>query len=96
MDKQDLGPQKLTSIFTQLPQAKKPPAYKWQDLALRIITELGVPNFKRASVFKVCKENSEELVLKALNDTKELCKVGIKWQYFFKVISSPQTKTPDN
>jgi hypothetical protein len=94
MDKQDLGPQKLTNIFTQLPQAKKPPAYKWQDLALRIIQELAVPGFKRNSVFKICKDNPEEVVLKALNDTKELCKIGNKWQYFFKVIAGLK-KTPE-
>ncbi len=66
---------------------KKPPAHPWQDLALQVIKELNVPNFKRNSVFKVCKENSKEVILRALNDTKELCEKGEKWKYFFKVIS---------
>jgi len=66
---------------------KKPPAYQWQDLALRIISELGIPNFKRNSVFKICKEQPKEKIEKALNDTKELCKTGEKWKYFFKVIA---------
>lgn len=65
----------------------KPPAYPWQDLALQVIRELGVPGFKRSSVFKACKEKSPEEVKRALNDTKELCKDGQKWQYFFKIIS---------
>lgn len=64
----------------------KPPAYPWQDLALRIIKELGVPEFKRSAVFKVCKEKPINIVMTALNDTKELCKNGLKWKYFFKII----------
>jgi len=65
---------------------KKAPAYQWQDLALRVINELNIPNNKRSSVFKVCKQNSKQIVEKALNDTKELCKTGEKWRYFFKLI----------
>ena len=68
-------------------QSKKPPAYTWQDMALRVIKELNVPDFKRNSVFKICKDNSKQKVEEALNDTKELCSSGIKWKYFFKVIS---------
>ena len=71
-------------------QTKKPPAYEWQDLALRIIKELNIPNFKRGAVFKVCKENSKTVTLQALNDTKELCKTGNKWQYFFKIIAKKE------
>lgn len=67
---------------------KKAPAYQWQDLALRIIKELNIPAFKRSSVFKACKNNSQQQVIKALVDTKELCKSGEKWKYFFKVINS--------
>ena len=65
---------------------KKPPAHEWQDLALRIIDELCIPTFKRNSVFKICKDNHKETVLKAFNDTKELCERGERWKYFFKVI----------
>lgn len=64
----------------------KPPSYPWQELALRIIKELGVPTFKRNSVFKVCKDKPSHLVELALNDTKELCRSGAAWKYFFKII----------
>ncbi len=67
---------------------KKPPAYEWQDLALRVMSELKIPNFKRGSVFKVCKNNPKQVVLNAMNDTKELCETGDAWKYFFKVIGS--------
>ena len=67
-------------------QTVKPPAYPWQDLALRIIKELGIPGFKRSAVFKVCKEKPTNVIQIALNDTKELCKDGAKWKYFFKII----------
>lgn len=69
---------------------KKPPAHPWQDLALEVITKLGVPNFKRNSVFKICKDNSQVVVRRALNDTLELCDSGAKWRYFFKVIDNIQ------
>jgi hypothetical protein len=64
----------------------KPPAYPWQDLALRIIRDLSIPGFKRGAVFKVCKEKPANQIEIALNDTKELCKSGAKWKYFFKII----------
>ena len=38
-------------------EAKKAPAYPWQDLALQVIKDLNIPNFKRSAVFKICKEN---------------------------------------
>lgn len=65
----------------------KPPAYQWQDLALRVIKELNIPDFKRSSVFKACKDNNEARVVQALTDTRELCQTGQKWQYFFKIIN---------
>ncbi|MFA5109027.1 MAG: hypothetical protein WC458_00565 [Patescibacteria group bacterium] len=71
----------------------KPPAYPWQDLALRVIAELGVPGFKRNSVFKACKEKPGYQIETALNDTKELCKSGAKWKYFFKIIDQNQPET---
>ncbi|MEI8361045.1 MAG: hypothetical protein WCG01_02870 [bacterium] len=89
--KKNEGFQSLGNLFARLNTEKqrvKPPAYEWQDLALRIIAELGVPNFKRASVFKVCKNYSKEEIERALNDTKELCKTGNRWAYFFKVIEA--------
>jgi hypothetical protein len=64
----------------------KPPSYPWQDLALRIIKELSIPEFKRSAVFKVCRDWPAYRVEIALNDTKELCKTGAKWKYFFKII----------
>lgn len=87
--------QSIGSLFDKLEESKDPekttkkaPAYKWQDLALRVIQELSVPNFKRSSVFKVCKNNPEQFILQCLNDTKELCETGEKWKYFFKVVGS--------
>jgi hypothetical protein len=91
MEKEDKGPQKLGDLFTKI-QQPKPPAYQWQDLALRIIKDLGVPGFKRNSVFKICKDNPQEIVEKAVNETKELCKTGEKWKYFFKVADSINKK----
>jgi len=70
---------------------KKAPAYQWQELALKVINDLGVPDNKRSSVFRVCKQFAKPIVEKALNDTKELCKTGEKWKYFFKIID----KKPD-
>lgn len=64
----------------------KAPAYPWQDQALRIIKDLGIPGFKRSAVFKICKEKPVQKIETALNDTKELCKSGTKWKYFFKII----------
>lgn len=86
--KGDIGPQKISGLLAKQNAAIKPPAYEWQDLALRIIQELGVPPFKRNSVFRVTKNNSKEFVEKALNETKELCRSGEKWKYFFKVVDS--------
>jgi hypothetical protein len=77
--------QKLGDLLNKVP-IKKPPAYRWQDLALQVIKELNIPPFKRSSVFKICKENSIPVIEQALNDTKELCTSGQKWMYFFKVI----------
>ena len=75
---------------------KKPPSYPWQDLALEVIAKLGIPNFKRNSVFKICKDNPAVVVRRALNDTLELCDSGVKWKYFFKVMTSDQSlKTND-
>ncbi len=68
----------------------KAPAYPWQDLALRVIKELSIPDFKRSAVFKVCKEKSGMQIETALNDTKELCRDGAKWKYFFKIIDGPE------
>lgn len=83
--KVDAGLENLKDIINKR-TAKKPPTYEWQDLALRVIKELGVPAFKRNSVFKVCKDNRKEVVEQCLNDTKELCMSGMKWKYFFKII----------
>ncbi len=89
----DLGPQKISFIINPpagVPAKPliKPPAHPWQDHALSLIKELNVPGFKRNSMFRVCKENSRELIEKALAETKELCESGEKWKYFFKVIDS--------
>ena len=84
----------LSEIFAEQKNIKKikPPAYSWQELALAIIKELEVPNFKKSSVFKICRDLPENKVRIALNDTKELCKSGSKWQYFFKVAADLKNK----
>ncbi len=79
--------EKIGNLFSKK-AVKKPPAYEWQDLALRIINELGIPNFKRSSVFKACKEKPKNFIESCLNDTKELCKTGEKWKYFFKLMAN--------
>lgn len=85
----------LKDIIKNKPQSIKPPAYKWQDLALRIIDELGIPSKKRNSVFLVCKQYRPIDIEKAMNDTKELAEDGERWRYFFKVISNfEKTKKP--
>lgn len=68
-------------------ESKKTTAYQWQELALKVISELGIPDFKRGAVFSVCKNNNQQFVQTCLNDTKELCTSGQKWKYFFKLAS---------
>lgn len=75
----------LADIFKEK-KVVKAPAYPWQDLALRIIKELNIPGFKRGAVFKVCRDIPFHKVMLALNDTKELCKTGASWKYFFKIV----------
>lgn len=84
MDKQPF--QSFADIIKDKKPAIKPPAYPWQDLALRIIKELGIPAFKRSAVFKVCRDYPAHRLVVALNDTKELCSGGAAWKYFFKII----------
>ncbi len=87
----DKGMEKLGDLFIQ--ESKNPrsrplaPAYVWQDLALHVIKELNIPDFKRSAVFKLCKQKPRVYIEKCLNDTKELCQTGEKWKYFFKVAS---------
>jgi hypothetical protein len=82
----DKGLQKLKDIIIDR-KTKKPPSYPWQELALRVNAELGIPNFKRNAVFKVCREHPKQFIEQCLNDTKELCRTGEKWKYFFKIIA---------
>jgi hypothetical protein len=78
--------QSFADIIKAKKPAIKPPAYPWQDLALRIIKELNIPAFKRSAVFKVCRDCPSHRLMVALNDTKELCQNGAAWKYFFKII----------
>jgi len=89
---EDKGFEKFGKILSNKKPGKKPPAYSWQELALRVIKELGVPNFKRNSVFKAAKERTKREIETALNDTKELCKTGEPWKYFFKVLADKEIK----
>jgi hypothetical protein len=77
--------QKIGDLFNKTPN-KKPPAFQWQELALKIIKDLNIPANKRNSIFKICKQFPKVMVEKAYNDTKELCQTGEKWKYFFKIV----------
>ncbi len=81
----DKGLEKIGDLFANK-KNKKMPAYAWQDLALRVIKELNIPDFKRSAVFKACKQKPRVIIEKCLNDTKELCQTGEKWKYFFKIV----------
>ncbi|MFA6170912.1 MAG: hypothetical protein WCW77_03840 [Patescibacteria group bacterium] len=86
----DQGFQKLGDYLTGAKNPrKKPPAYEWQDLALKVIKLLNIPAFKKNSVFKAVKDYPKSVIVTALNDTLELCQTGEKWKYFFKVLASP-------
>jgi hypothetical protein len=91
--------QQIADIFQSKKQArkpeKKPPAYQWQDFALKIINDLGVPNFKRNSVFKICKDLDKNFVEKCLDDTKELAEGREQWKYFFKLIGQKNDNNPE-
>lgn len=91
MDNED-GFKKIGDLFTRK-TTKKAPAYEWQDLALRIIKDLNIPDNKKSSVFKACRENPKTFIEQCLNDTKELCKTGEKWRYFFKIVNQPKNQT---
>jgi hypothetical protein len=82
----DKGLEKIGDLFNKTIKQPGLPAYAWQDLALRVIKELNIPAFKRSAVFKVCKLKSRTQIEASLNDTKELCKSGDQWKYFFKVV----------
>ena len=97
--KKDEGFQSLGTLFSRQIQTKenlpKPPAYQWQDLALRVVKELNAPPFKKGSIFKICRDNSKDFVERCLNDTKELCHGGERWKYFFKVVTNYQKPSDD-
>ena len=90
--------QQISDIFQDKKKEDKPtikaPAYQWQDFALKIIEELGVPNFKRGSVFKICKDNDKSLVEKCLDDTRELAQGNQQWKYFFKLVAQKHGQNP--
>ena len=83
---------KIGDIFKNQKRVK-PPAYEWQDLALRIIKELGIPADKRSAVFKACKMHHKMFIEQCLNDTKELAEKE-KWRYFFKLVNQQNSKNP--
>jgi len=85
----------LADIF-RTRQKVKAPAYPWQDLALQVIKELNIPDFKRGAIFKVCRDYPKHIIMLALNDTKELCKSGATWKYFFKLIDKDSAPDKNN
>lgn len=86
MEKDNQSPSSIADILKEKSTGKKPPAYPWQDLALKIERELAVPKFKRSSIFKVCRDYPRPVIERALADTKELCQSGQPWRYFFKIL----------
>ena len=92
------GLEKLGDLFSQNSKNRrsrpKAPAYAWQDLALVVIKELNIPDFKRSAVFKVCKLRPRAYIEKCLNDTKELCRDGESWKYFFKLAGGRSDHRP--
>ncbi|MFA6524825.1 MAG: hypothetical protein WCT33_00985 [Patescibacteria group bacterium] len=83
----------IGEIFKKKTPGKKPPAFEWQDLALRVIEELRIPSFKRNSVFKACRDHDKYFIQKCVSDTKELADEGEKWKYFFKLVGKkPEEK----
>ncbi len=86
MIKKDDGLQSLGGLFGKV-EEKKPPAYQWQEVALNIIKEFNVPFNRKSSVFKACKDKHKNVVARCITDTRELCKSGEKWRYFFKLIN---------
>ena len=74
----------------KMPKLKKPPAYKWQELALVIIAGLADGDNKKNSIFKCCKQNAH-LAQIAYNDARELGKPYAK--YFLKVFNDLVKKT---
>lgn len=87
-DKKIEDPKSIGDIFKSKVAGIKPPAYLWQDLALRVQRELNIPAFKRSSVFKACRDYPRSVIERCLADTKELCKGGEKWKYFFKILTT--------
>ena len=90
--KTDAGFEDFKQILkTKAAKIKKSPVYEWQDLALKVIRDLNIPDFKKNSVFKVCKENSKIFIERCMDDTKELCQSGDRWKYFFKLTDKHNT-----
>lgn len=84
-------PESLQALLNNRSRVK-PPAHPWQDLALRVINELAIPNQKRTAVFLACKQHDRTVIEKCLNDTKELCTTGDCWKYFFKVLATQKAE----
>lgn len=80
----------MGSLFDKVKKIspKKPPAYEWQELALKVIEQLNIPPYKRSSVFKICKSYPKTFVERCMHDTLELCESGERWKYFFKVVAA--------
>ncbi|MBT4516672.1 MAG: hypothetical protein HOC78_02140 [Candidatus Komeilibacteria bacterium] len=82
--------QQIADIFKKKKKEapkKRTTAYQWQDFALFIIKELDIPQSKKNSVFKICKDYDKNYVEKCLDDTKELAQGAGRWRYFFKLIA---------
>lgn len=85
--------EKINDLFNR--KRIKPPAYQWQEFALRIIKELVIPDSKKSAVFKVCRDYPKNFIEQCLVDTKELSQRAEKWKYFFKLVNQSKTKSSD-
>lgn len=61
----------------------KAPAYEFQDTSLEIIQKLGIPQNKRSSVFKVCKEEKQSVVEAAYRFAIDYPQPKLRPQMFF-------------
>lgn len=85
---QDKSLEKIGDIIKNRVKKTPLPAYAWQELALKVIKELSIPNYKRSAVFLAAKQKPRIFIEKCLSDTKELCQSGEKWKYFFKLVNN--------
>lgn len=73
--------EKIGNLFNKK-TAAKPPAYQWQDLALRVIKELSIPDVKKAPCLKLAKKSRKISLKAALTTRKNFARQGISGNIF--------------